>query len=144
MNQWLNGSMEQSPRRNHEELEGLLVQMRAELEQALSAPHPAGAPLLHLFDRLRERLEEHMRWEEEELFPAIEGARPEFALGPGRALRNDHEEIRRLQAFVAKHLRADPLTPAGLTRAGETVERVLAVFRVHERTEAAYIPRKGT
>lgn len=55
------------------------------------------------FDR---RLERHIRWEEEILFPAAAQAAPELEAGPLRVMRLEHEEIRREKAAAAAALSA--------------------------------------
>lgn len=80
---------------DHREIDALFAALRFE--------YPAQAlPGFEEFDR---RLERHIRWEEEIVFPAVSGQAPHLGEGPIRVMRMDHEEIRREKASVLKALR---------------------------------------
>lgn len=77
-----------------------------EIDEILAGvPFDASAGALTAFERFHERLERHIRWEEEILFPAVSGKAPMLEMGPVRVMRMEHEEIRREMAAALEALR---------------------------------------
>jgi len=106
--------------RDHDEIDALLA--------AVDFERPADAlPRLLEFDR---RLERHIAWEEELLFPAAARLAPPLADGPIAVMRQEHRSIRahKLEALAA--LRAGD--GSGAKRG---VERMLEVLGPHNRKE---------
>jgi iron-sulfur cluster repair protein YtfE (RIC family) len=116
--------------KDHEEIGRAL----AEFLDALRSR--ACASLGGRFSRFWMLLDEHMTWEERCLFPALEQRTPGFLDGPGRALRDDHDTIRRFAGIVARQLRRCPLPLDGLTRIAEATAALETALREHDRTEA--------
>jgi hemerythrin superfamily protein len=115
--------------RDHDEIDVLFGYLRADAR----ASRPAAA----LFDEFDRRLERHIRWEEEILFPAVEAKMPDLADGPGRVMRWEHEEIRRYKGEAGRLLRGGLDFP----RAAELLESTLYVLLDHNRKEESiYYP----
>lgn len=88
---------------------------------------PAAAAGLAEFDR---RLERHIVWEEDVLFPAAARAMPALAQGPIAVMRVEHRTIRDLKSAAREALaRGDG--PSAKAR----VEEMLAVLGPHNRKE---------
>lgn len=122
--------------RDHDEIDVILGYLRKDLRAGDS--HRTAA---RLFDEFNARLERHIRWEEEILFPAVEARQPFLADGPGRVMRLEHEEIRRLKAIAAKHLHEKTPTADGIARAAESIEGMTAVLVGHNhKEESVYYP----
>lgn len=81
--------------RDHDEIDAILEKVERGV--------PGKLAQFELFDR---RLERHIRWEEELLFPAAERAEPSLADGPIAVMRVEHDHIRRLKRAVLEALRA--------------------------------------
>ncbi len=60
---------------------------------------------LNPFKEFDRRLERHIRWEEEILFPAVSRKAPHLEMGPIRVMGMEHEEIRKNKAAALKALR---------------------------------------
>lgn len=122
--------------RDHDEIDAILGYLRKDLR--VGDPHRTAA---RLFDEFDARLERHIRWEEEILFPAVERGESFLAEGPGRVMRLEHEEIRRLKAIAAKHLHEESPTADGVARAAEAIEGMTSVLVAHNhKEESIYYP----
>jgi hemerythrin superfamily protein len=76
------------------------------------------------------KLERHIVWEEEILFPAAGRAAPQLACGPIAAMRAEHAEIRALKAQALERLKD------GDAALGRTfIEDMLAVLSAHNMKE---------
>lgn len=60
---------------------------------------------LPIFEEFNQRLERHIVWEEEILFPAVGGKNPMLAQGPVRVMRMEHQAIRENKAKALQALR---------------------------------------
>ncbi len=119
--------------RDHAEIDTLFAFLRSDV--ALRRPAAA------IFDDFNSRLERHIRWEEEILFPAVEAVAPPLAAGPGRVMRYEHEEIRRLKALAGTILHRPDVGPTGFEEAAQALAGTLAVLLDHNRKEEAiYYP----
>jgi len=90
---------------DHREIDHLVVSLMEEMKTAAEAPD---ADVGHLVDQLEEidrRLERHIIWEEDILFPAVEQVEPHLRDGPGQVMRMEHAEIRDLKEQSLVHLR---------------------------------------
>ncbi len=79
---------------DHRRIDAMFSRLRRDLSESRGSPEPDAGRLAESFHVLDERLERHIRWEEEVLFPAVEGKAPGLARGPGRVMRLEHTEIR--------------------------------------------------
>lgn len=117
--------------RDHEEIDVIYGYLRRDVAQKLASA--AG-----LFEEFNERLERHIRWEEEILFPAVEQHSPMTAMGPGRVMRMEHEEIRRLKGAAGEALRS--ATP-DYQRAAAHLDRMFEILKAHNyKEEGVYYP----
>lgn len=105
---------------DHDEVDALL--------ESVPFEDPAAAlPLLREFDR---RLERHIVWEEELLFPAAAQAAPMLGAGPIPVMLDEHSEIRAAKAAALAALeRGDGAA------ARRAIERMTAVLAPHNRKE---------
>ncbi len=113
--------------RDHAEIDTLFVLLRADV----AARRPAAA----IYDDFNSRLERHIRWEEEILFPAVEAKVPTLGAGPGRVMRQEHEEIRRLKALAETILHNPVAGPGDYEEAAQALASTLAVLLDHNRKE---------
>jgi len=126
--------------RDHDEIDVLFAHLQSDLAAAISNP-PGGAWLVESFDEFDSRLERHIRWEEEALFPAVEGKASELALGPGRIMREEHEHIRKHKAAARLALAGGKREPAELEAAVKSLERMRQILLDHNlKEEAVYYP----
>jgi uncharacterized protein (DUF2249 family)/hemerythrin superfamily protein len=126
--------------RDHDEIDVLFGFLHSDVAGAASGP-PAGAGLLRLFDEFDARLERHIRWEEEALFPAVEGKASELALGPGRVMREEHERIRAFKAAARLALAGGERDRAALDAARRSLEQMRDILIDHNlKEEAVYYP----
>jgi uncharacterized protein (DUF2249 family) len=116
--------------RDHQEIDVLLGYLRRGFRKA-SAP----ATLAVLFDDFNVRLERHIRWEEEILFPEVERKAPMLVSGPGEVMRMEHREIRRLKGIAGDFLHQKAMNPAAITDAAEAIEQMTEVLVGHNRKE---------
>ena len=80
------------------------------------------------------RLERHIRWEEEILFPAVTAKAPPLAMGPIRVMKLEHRAIREHKAAALAALKAGD---AGSAKAHS--EAMLQVLAGHNRKEEAVL-----
>jgi len=78
-------------------------------QKAVAAPLEQAEPL---FSEFRKRLERHIRWEEEVLFPAAEARSPFLGAGPSHVMRAEHREIRSLLENIQGRLAGAELSGA--------------------------------
>lgn len=121
--------------REHDELHTCLDHLAADLRAAERRHAPGGGAAIDRFDEFAQRLEAHLRAEEDGLFHRVELRMPALALDEGRALRAEHEGIRQLSRVVGDHLRRDPLAPADLARASESLDLLAELLAEHHRKE---------
>ncbi len=81
----------------------------------------------HEFDA---RLERHIQWEENVLFPAVGAKAPPLKLGPIRVMLMEHEEIRADKAAALRALKA-----GDGARAKKAADTMLAVLASHNAKE---------
>mgnify|MGYP001562956985 CR=1 FL=1 len=79
------------------------------------------------FDR---RLERHIHWEEEILFPAVSKKEPHLEMGPIGVMRMEHEEIRKNKAAALK-----ALTEENGAQAKNHAQAMLNVLKEHNSKE---------
>lgn len=127
--------------RDHEEIDGTFHHLLQELKRAAADPDHVVKTAELLFDEFDERLERHIRLEEEILFPAVERKAPHLAQGPGRVMRMEHEQIRKLKSDARDYLRMSLARRGSLEHAVSSLESVLAVLLDHNgKEEAVYYP----
>lgn len=127
--------------RDHDEIDAILGFLRHDLSAAVRDPKRPTLGIVRLFDEFNQRLERHIRWEEEILFPAVEAKLPDLVHGPGHVMRVEHEEIRRFKGIAAKHLHDPKLGHDGLLRAAESLQSMLEILVGHNhKEEAVYYP----
>lgn len=127
--------------RDHDEIDAILGFLRHDISAAVRDPKRPTLGIVRLFDEFNQRLERHIRWEEELLFPAVEAKLPDLVHGPGRVMRLEHEEIRRYKAIAAKHLHDPKLNTDGVRRAAEALQSMLEILVGHNhKEEAVYYP----
>jgi regulator of cell morphogenesis and NO signaling len=106
--------------KDHDEIDAVLAEV--DLTDAAAA-----YATLREFDR---KLERHIVWEEDVLFPAAGRAAPQLACGPIAAMRAEHVEIRAMKAHALELLKK------GDASGGRTfVEDMLAVLAAHNMKE---------
>ena len=126
--------------RDHDEIDTLFSHLHSDVVEASARP-PGGAWLLGLFDEFDFRLERHIRWEEETLFPALEGKASDLALGPGRIMREEHERIRTHKAAARLALAEGARDRAALDAARRSLEQMRDILIDHNlKEEAVYYP----
>ncbi len=127
--------------RDHDEIDVLLEYARRDLRAARQSGGAPPATLLPYFEEFQRRLERHIRWEEELLFPAVESGAPGLAAGPGRVMRLEHQEIRRIHARLSELLR-EPASAGRLSGSPEELlKELLSVLAAHNmKEEAVYYP----
>jgi iron-sulfur cluster repair protein YtfE (RIC family) len=106
--------------KDHDEIDAILA--------AVDFKNPAAAlPKLREFDQ---RLERHIVWEEEVLFPAAARAEPRLGQGPIAVMLMEHVAIR-----AAKSKALDCLAKADGAGARGRIEEMLAVLSGHNMKE---------
>jgi uncharacterized protein (DUF2249 family) len=116
--------------RDHDEIDLIFKYLHADVEEFV--------PCSGIFDEFNARLERHIRWEEEVLFPAVERRAPMLVDGPGRVMRMEHVEIRAFKAQAERMLKS---SPPDFTRAIEALDAMAGVLIDHNRKEeAVYYP----
>jgi uncharacterized protein (DUF2249 family) len=127
--------------RDHEEIDVLLTFLRRDLAEADRHRERPSSAWARLFDDFNQRLERHIRWEEEILFPAVEQKSPALAFGPGRVMRMEHVEIRRLKGLAGDRLRENKTDAPSLQKAAQELDQMVAVLVGHnQKEEAVYYP----
>jgi iron-sulfur cluster repair protein YtfE (RIC family) len=127
--------------RDHEEIDVLLEYTRRDLEGAAAPAAAPPATLLPYFREFKRRLERHIRWEEELLFPAVESGAPQLAFGPGRVMRWEHQEIHRVMTRLEEELRTAESVGRITGQAREILEELTAILAAHNmKEEAVYYP----
>ena len=125
---------------DHTEIDAIFVDLQRDLGSAAENAAEKRASLLARFDQFDARLERHILWEEEILFPAVESKNAMLAAGPGRVMRMEHEEIRRWKGEARLAL-AGPLTPRELEQAAQALGRMFAILKDHNlKEENVYYP----
>ena len=126
--------------RDHDEIDVLFSHLRSDLAAAISNP-PGGAWLIASFDEFDSRLERHIRWEEEALFPAVEAKASDLARGPGRIMREEHELIRKFKSEARLALAEGKREQAELEAVVKALEEMQQVLLDHNlKEEAVYYP----
>lgn len=126
---------------DHREIDALFTRLLQGLAASREAARDDAPALADAFHSVDERLERHIRWEEEILFPAVEERAPELADGPGQVMRLEHVEIRSClqtarDAFAASALDdGAKQTIQGALRAAESL-----LAEHNEKEEAVYYP----
>ncbi|MBI4564146.1 MAG: DUF2249 domain-containing protein [Planctomycetes bacterium] len=127
--------------RDHDEIDLLLGYLRQDLQSVIGDKKRSAGSLGRQFDEFDGRLERHIRWEEEILFPAAEVLQPFLAQGPGRVMRMEHEEIRRLKAEVGRCLHTKEASAAAVERTREALEALVSLLTDHNhKEESIYYP----
>lgn len=85
---------------------------------------------LSLFREFDRRLEWHIRWEEDLLFPAIGAINPMIAQGPVRIMKLEHEAIRHSKAKAKEAFEKGDLT--GSREHCEAVKEALTQHNIKE------------
>jgi iron-sulfur cluster repair protein YtfE (RIC family) len=85
---------------------------------------------LALFREFDRRLERHIRWEEDLLFPAIGAINPMIAQGPVRIMKLEHEAIRHSKAKARQ-----AFEKGDLTEAREHCDAVRSMLEQHNMKE---------
>lgn len=80
---------------DHREIDAILERTAFDSPSALSN-----------FSAFNARLERHIRWEEELLFPAVAAKAPPLAMGPIRVMKLEHQAIREHKAATLAALKA--------------------------------------
>jgi regulator of cell morphogenesis and NO signaling len=126
--------------RDHDEIDVLFDHLHSDVAEAASRL-PGGPGLFGSFDEFDARLERHIRWEEEVLFPAVEEKAPDLALGPGRVMREEHERIRKHKSAARLALAGGERDRAALDAARRSLEQMRDILIDHNlKEEAVYYP----
>ncbi len=124
--------------RDHDEIDLLFGYLRRDVQAAAGDPRRPLTPLARQFEEFDSRLERHIRWEEEVLFPEVERKSPSLAFGPGRVMRTEHVDIRRLKAEAGEMLHS---RNPDLKAAARLLDACLHVLAGHnEKEEQIYYP----
>ena len=90
---------------DHVEIDQLVVSLMRDMRAASEKPGAAVGGLVERLEEIDRRLERHIIWEEEILFPAVEELEPHLREGPGDVMRAEHAEIRDYKQRSLTHLR---------------------------------------
>jgi hemerythrin-like domain-containing protein len=126
---------------DHREIDALIVKLRGDVSGPEGAPAMDAGSLAESFRAIEERLDRHIRWEEELLFPSVEERMPELADGPGRVMRGEHQEIRAHLRGIRDALDAAQPGAETLRAVRDGIAAVEAVLGEHnEKEEQVYYP----
>jgi len=90
---------------DHREIDKLVVALVEDMKAATANPDSNVGSLVSQLEEIDRRLERHIDWEEDILFPAVEEVEPHLRDGPGHVMRVEHNEIRDLKESSLSHLR---------------------------------------
>ena len=126
---------------DHREIDALFARLRRDLSESQGAPGSDAGPLAESFHVLDQRLERHIRWEEELLFPAVERKAPELAQGPGRVMRLEHTQIRSYMRKIRESFAAPTFAADVLQNVRDLLQAVENILNEHnEKEETIYYP----
>lgn len=98
--------MARTPDAGTAQISSFFEQDHREIDAILSeVPFESSKEAVTTFEEFDRRLERHIHWEEEILFPAVAQRAPELKLGPIRVMKMEHEDIRKNKAAALKALR---------------------------------------
>ena len=127
--------------RDHSEIDAIFAELQRGLRSADEGVAEKQPVILAQFDRFDARLERHIAWEEEILFPAVESKNPMLSAGPGQVMRMEHQEIRRWKGEARRALEAAPLTVTAVEQAAGALERMFGILKDHNlKEEHVYYP----
>lgn len=126
---------------DHREIDAAFDSLLRSIARLQGAEAADALHVTEFFRSFHDRLDRHIRWEEEILFPAVEERAPELADGPGKVMRVEHVEIRTFlqqagDALAGTHL--DEQARQDLLGALRSLGSVLADH--NEKEEAVYYP----
>lgn len=127
--------------RDHSEIDVLLHHLKRDLDSSAERGVPSREALRASFREFDARLERHIRWEEEILFPAVERQVPDLTEGPGRVMRAEHEEIRALKSNVEERFLAEDAPGSGMHEAARALDALMGILVEHNgKEEQVYYP----
>jgi uncharacterized protein (DUF2249 family) len=123
--------------RDHDEIDTIYGFLRRDLDGDVRN----AVSLAALYDEFSVRLERHIRWEEEILFPGVEEKMPHLAEGPGRVMRLEHVDIRKLKGSAGTIFHQTSPKPDAFDAAAGLLDAMASVLIDHNRKEeAVYYP----
>lgn len=126
---------------DHVEIDALFAAVRREIRVCAEANKPASSTIVSQFEEFDRRLEKHIHWEEDLLFPEVERVSPELRDGPGDDMRREHQDIRRFKDAARKELERAMADPQALPRSAEALDRMREILEVHNmKEEQVYYP----
>jgi iron-sulfur cluster repair protein YtfE (RIC family) len=126
---------------DHRENDALFARLRHELNEPRGPAEEDARALRVSFRQFEERLERHIRSEEQDLFPAVESRTPDLAQGPGIVLRSEHEDLRSRMGRIGEYLDAGPVSPDTRRRFRELLQGVEELLGDHnQKEETVYHP----
>lgn len=126
---------------DHRKIDALFARLRRDLSELHGSPEANADTLAESFRVVDERLERHIRWEEQLLFPAAEAKAPELARGASRVMRLEHTQIRSYMNDIRIGFATPPLAAEGLERIRDMLQTAESLLNAHnEKEETVYYP----
>ncbi|HLG19254.1 MAG TPA: hemerythrin domain-containing protein [Bdellovibrionota bacterium] len=126
---------------DHREIDEIFMALRREIRMVTDGRPFLVESLRSQFQMFDKRLERHIHWEEDLLFPAVEETRPDLKEGPGYVMRLEHEDIRRLKASANQRLSNPEPKVEALKSAASDLEEMFSILKDHNmKEEHVYYP----
>jgi regulator of cell morphogenesis and NO signaling len=126
---------------DHIEIDALFTALRRNIKVCAELGKPGDSGILSQFEEFDRRLEKHIHWEEELLFPAVEGTSPDLREGPGEAMRHEHQDIRQFKDAARTELKRAMQAPLALSKAAEALDQMRDILEMHnQKEERVYYP----
>lgn len=126
---------------DHRKIDALFNRLLRDLTESRRSLEDDAPLLAEAFDNLQERLERHMGWEEDVLFPAVEDKAPDLAHGPGRVMRLEHDEIRSCLQKAREVLKAHESGDGAKQAMQRALRAAVSLLAEHnEKEETVYYP----
>lgn len=133
--------IQESFQHDHGEIDELLTIFLGELHPLIEKGSMGNNSLIHKFEKFDHRLDQHIRWEEEILFPAVERKNPQIKDGPGKVMRMEHVEIRNLKHMILDELKTALQDATSLQKANSLLGQVISILKSHNmKEEQIYYP----
>ena len=126
---------------DHIEIDVIFTALRRDIKVCAEARKPGNSGIVSQFEEFDRRLENHIHWEEELLFPAVEGVSSDLRDGPGEEMRHEHQNIRQLKDAARTELKRAMEVPQALSRAAEALDQMRDILEAHnQKEEQVYYP----
>lgn len=127
---------------DHRKIDALFSRLLRDVDECQAGSlQDCVAALIEGFEAVHTRLERHMRWEEEVVFPAAEERMPELAQGPGQVMRSEHSDIRAYLREVQDRFAAGEFDEDARQKIRWALRAAEGVLAEHnEKEEQVYYP----